>query len=332
MGSRGGDGVRTPSRSPVARSVSDSAVGAMPPSSRAPMADPRPGDALGDYRVLDVLGSGSMGVVYRAEHVPSGREVALKLLPRALEVDVERRRRFLREARAASAVVHPSLAVVIEAGEADGRAFIAMELVRGRSLGRVLADGGRLAVPEALRVARGIAEGLAAAHGRGVVHRDLKPDNVMIDDAGAVKVLDFGVARLLAAPDGGASLSTLSTEGAILGTPGYMSPEQSYGQRVDARADVFALGALLYEMLTGAKAFTGETAFHVLLATNRDDPPPPSKRAPGVGRTLDQLVARCLAKDPRRRFATAAEVRDAIAAIQASPGDPPKKRWWPFGR
>jgi serine/threonine-protein kinase len=314
--------------------VSDSAVGAMPASSRAPMTDPRPGDALGEYRIVEVLGTGSMGVVYRAQHAASGREVALKLLPRALEVDVERRRRFLREARAASAVVHPRLAVVHEAGEADGRAFIAMELVRGRSLERVLAEGssgGRLPVSEALRIARGIAEGLAAAHAHGVVHRDLKPDNVMIDDEGAVKVLDFGVARLLAMPDG-ASLSTLSTEGAILGTPGYMSPEQSYGQRVDARADVFALGALLYEMLTGSKAFTGETAFHVLLATNRDEPPPPSRGAPGVGRALDQLVARCLAKDPKRRVATAAEVRDAIAAVEANPRAEPKKRWWPFGR
>jgi serine/threonine protein kinase len=325
-----GDKGGPPRTSPAAASISDVALRAMPPSSRTPMVDPVPGDRVGAYRIVEVLGVGGMGVVYRAQDEGGAREVALKLLPRVLEVDIERRRRFLREARAASAVVHPNLAVVHEVGETGGRAFIAMELVRGRSLERLLEDG-RLPVAEALRVARGIAEGLAEAHARGIVHRDLKPDNVMIDDAGTVKVLDFGIARL-AAPDGTDALSTLSGEGAMLGTPGYMSPEQSYGQRVDARADVFAIGALLHEMLTGAKAFPGETPFEVLLATNRDEPAPPSKREPSVGRALDQLVARCLAKEPARRFADAAALRDAIAAVEAEPPRPPKNRWWRFGR
>src|SRR5688572_5173716 len=220
----------------------------------------RAGEKIAHFQIEAKLGQGGMGVVYAAEDVLLGRKVALKLLPPAVTGSDARRLRFLREARAGSAVLHPNLATVFQVGEVEDTIFIAMEIVKGQDLRKVLEQRGQLDTAEALGIASGIASGLAAAHAAGIVHRDLKPANVMLTETGHVKVLDFGVAKWIGAEDddgeGETSLSAASTEsisrfGQILGTPAYMSPEQAAGRPVDARTDVYALGLILREMLKG---------------------------------------------------------------------------------
>jgi hypothetical protein len=294
-----------------------------------PRGTPTPGDRVGRFRIGEILGSGGMGIVYAASDEALGRTVALKVLPPAFEVDDERRRRFLREARAASAVVHPNLAAIHEVGETGGYVFIAMELVHGRTLARLLRDG-RMTVSESLRIGRGIAEGLAGAHAVGVVHRDLKPDNVMVDEAGTVKILDFGIAKL-PTPHGALGPSTLTHEGSILGTPGYMSPEQAFGSAVDARSDVFSIGALLYEMVTGRPPFVGESAMHVLVATTRDAPVAPSRLEPAVGGALEALIVRCLAKEPEDRFPDASALLRAMEELRDGARPAPFARRFALG-
>jgi serine/threonine-protein kinase len=295
---------------------------------RAP-AIPLPADEvdpgrLAQFRIVARIGRGGMGIVYRAEDEKLRRTVALKVLPSAFTQDEERRRRFLREARSAAAITHPNIATVYDVGEADGRVFLAMELVEGETLRDRLARG---AMPpaEALRVARAMARGLARAHGKGVVHRDLKPDNVMIDQDGEAKILDFGLAKLREAEaEAGSGKSALERaetasqitgEGRVLGTPQYMSPEQAKGVAVDARTDVFSLGVVLYEMLAGVRPFRGETSFDVLVAVTRDPPPPLRDRAPDTPPSLQAVVDRCLAKAPSERFASGKELAEALEAV-----------------
>ena len=259
---------------------------------------------LGQYRIGPRIGRGGMGVVYRATDTKLRRTVAVKVLPSELVADAERRRRFLREARLAAATPHPNIAAVYEVGEIDGRVFLVMELVSGRTL-RARIDEGHLEPGEAVRVATGIALGLARAHEAGIVHRDLKPENVMLGDNedGSVKILDFGIAKLNDAPlsGDGATVSAVTTqEGKLLGTPAYMSPEQAKGHKVSEKSDVFSLGVVLYEMVTGARPFNGETAMEVLIAIDRDTPIPPSKLT-AVPNALERAIARCLEKDPAKR-------------------------------
>ncbi|MCK6591930.1 MAG: serine/threonine protein kinase, partial [Polyangiaceae bacterium] len=225
--------------------------------------EPAIGRQIGPFRLVRTIGEGGMGVVFEAEDLRLRRRVALKILPPALTADPARRRRLLREARSGSAAKHPSIAAVFEVGEADGAVYLAMELVRGETLRALLSrKGGSLPVEEAIGLVASVARGLAKAHEAGVVHRDLKPENIMISEDGTIKILDFGLAKMRA-PETREELeiaptitATVTMEGrVVLGTPSYMAPEQAKGRAVDARADIFSLGVMLYELLAGRRPF-----------------------------------------------------------------------------
>jgi Tol biopolymer transport system component len=280
------------------------------------------GTRLGSYEIVDALGAGGMGEVYRARDARLGREVALKLLPAALAGDPERQARFEREARLLASLNHPSIATLYGFEEQDGVRFLVLELVPGETLEERLARS-PFAVEEALSVAHQVADALDAAHARGIVHRDLKPANVKLTPEGRVKVLDFGLAKAVETSAGEAASDspTLTRAGAVLGTAAYMSPEQARGREVDRRADVWAFGCLLFTMLSGRRPFAGETSPLTLAAVLHDEPEwsalprelPPSLR---------RLLRRCLEKDPERRLRDAADVRLEIeeALEQASRG------------
>lgn len=255
----------------------------------------QPGQMLGRYRVEAKLGQGGMGTVYRAHDSQLQRPVALKVLPPEYAADPNRRERLQREARAASALNHPNIIGIYEIGSDAGVDFIAMELVEGRSLAELIPAKG-MAVKEALAYAVQMAGALGKAHAAGIVHRDLKPANAMVTRDGLVKLLDFGLARRTHVPD--RQTSTLTQEGSIAGTPAYMSPEQAEGKGADARSDVFSFGVLLYEMLSGRRAFAGDSTVAILSAVLREEPPP----LRGVPEELAAVVSRCLRKDPARRF------------------------------
>jgi two-component system LytT family response regulator len=262
---------------------------------------------LGRYRITGELGRGGMGVVYRATDARLGREVALKVLTAGPGSDPEMDARLRREAKAAAALTHPAICVIYEIDEADGATFIAMELVRGRPLAALVHPG--LEAARALETAIEVAEGLAEAHRRGIVHRDLKPSNVMITDSGHAKIIDFGLAKFwkpLDPLESGADTPARgqTDPGRILGTAAYMSPEQVRGAPVDPRSDVFAFGALLYEMLSGAPAFRRETGVETLHAILKE--PAPRLRECGLGpaaRAVQSLLDACLAKEPDDRYA-----------------------------
>jgi eukaryotic-like serine/threonine-protein kinase len=286
------------------------------------------GDRLGPYEVQCLLGIGGMGEVYRACDARLGRDVALKVISPKLVGDEASRHRFQREARAASALNHPAIVTVYDVGDTDGVSWIAMEWVEGRTLRAALSDG-PIAVREAWSIARQVAEGLAVAHARGIVHRDLKPENVMLVHDGRVKILDFGLARQTIAEHLQGSASMVDTmapppgatvDGVILGTVGYMSPEQAAGQPVDFRSDQFALGLLAYEMLAGRRAFVRPTAVETLTAVIREEPAPLSSVRTGVPEALEQVIARCLAKHPADRFASTRDLAAALEAVAAGSG------------
>jgi hypothetical protein len=278
------------------------------------------GETLGQFRIVARLGQGGMGVVYRATDEKLRRDVAIKVLPESVTGDADRRRRFLREARTAAAISHPNIATVFDIGEEGGRVYLAMELIEGATLRTRLGRGG-IGVGEATRIARQIAAGLARAHDKGIVHRDLKPENVMLTPDGGVKILDFGLAKLHE-PDSSESAlerqETQTLDGRVMGTPGYMSPEQARGGVVDARSDLFSLGIVLYEMLTGRRPFGGASSAEVLAAIMRDTPEPLAKAAPGAPRELAAIVERCLAKSPEDRWSGAGELLEALEALPPS--------------
>ena len=287
---------------------------------------PPPTDSLArlaQFRIDGKLGRGGMGIVYRAEDEKLRRTVALKVLPDDFADDEQKRKHFFREARVAGSINHPNVATVYEVGEADGRIYIAMELVPGVTL-RKLIEERRLDEAEALHICREIARGVSRAHARGIAHRDLKPDNVMVDEGGKVKVLDFGLAKPVEIATDSEESVTWTQEGRIVGTPGYMSPEQATGRTVDVRTDVFSLGVILYEMLAGQRPFVGETSMEVVIATSRDRPRALSAVAPKVSRSLDAVVARCLEKEPSLRYANATEVLEALETRK----ERPRSRSW----
>ncbi len=279
------------------------------------------GTLLGPYEVLGPLGSGGMGEVYRARDTRLGREVAIKVLPETVSADPERLARFQREARSASSLNHPNVVTIYDVGGEGAVPFIAMELVSGTPLEARLAQGA-LAIPETLAIAAQIADGLAALHAVGVVHRDLKPANVMVTDEGRVKILDLGLARVTGRdasapePPFAPTASGVTMAGAVMGTSGYMSPEQALGQPADYRADQFALGTIVYEMATGRRAFRRATTPETLAAIIRDEPEPIGDVNRRVPAPLRWVVERCLAKDPRRRYASTEDLARDLAMLR----------------
>src|SRR5512135_2859050 len=261
------------------------------------------GSKLGPYEIVAPLGAGGMGEVYRARDARLGRDVAVKVLPARLSADADRLKRFEREARSSSSLNHPNVVTVFDIGEADGTAYIAMELVDGRTLRDLLLEG-LVPVKRLLAIGAQIADGLARAHGAGIVHRDLKPENVMVRKDGFVKILDFGLAKLTQSegPSGDAThtpTATAGTEaGVVMGTVGYMSPEQALAHPLDFRSDQFSLGAILWEMATGRRAFQRPSAPETLAAIIREEPEPLTSAAPESPVPLRWIVERCLAKDP----------------------------------
>jgi serine/threonine protein kinase len=276
---------------------------------------------IGHYEILEKLGEGGMGVVWKARDTRLERFVALKLLPTAKTADPERRRRFVQEARSASALNHPNIVTIYDIDRADGADYIAIEYVAGKTLDQLIPKKG-LRLGEALKYAIQIADALAAAHAAGIVHRDLKPGNVMVTERGVVKVLDFGLAKLIEA--GLSDSSDLTTdiappkteEGTILGTVAYMSPEQAEAKKVDARSDVFSFGALFYEMLTGRSAFLSDSKMSTLAAVLRSEPEPIESQAEGIPRELARVVQRCLRKDPARRFQHMDDLKVALEDLK----------------
>jgi serine/threonine protein kinase len=282
------------------------------------------GSKLGSYEVLSLLGAGGMGEVYRARDTRLGRVVAIKVLPAERMMDENRRRRFVREARAASALNHPNIVTIYEIDSADGNDFIVMEYVPGQTLDAVIPRQG-MKISEVLRIAIPIADAAARAHAAGIVHRDLKPANVVIGSDGAVKVLDFGLAKLVVEEAEGPERETrsedgdagpLSRPGMVVGTAEYMAPEQAIGNKVDARSDVFSFGAVLYEMVTGRRAFAGNSRAETLAAVLREQPRAPSELTPGVQRDLEKLILRCLQKDPDRRVQHMGDVKLQLQEIK----------------
>src|SRR5262245_15743429 len=303
------------------------------------------GTALGPYEILSPVGAGGMGEVYRARDRRLDRFVAIKVLPEHLAADPDLRDRFEREARAVSSLNHPHICTLHDIGEQDGVSFLVMELLEGETLGDRLARG-RLPIDEALRYVTQIADALDKAHRRGIVHRDLKPGNIMITKSGA-KLLDFGLAKLSrplitgARQTAGGMTATptltapLTQQGSIVGTLQYMAPEQLEGRDADARTDVFAFGALLYEMVSGRRAFEGRSQVSIIAAIVDHDPPPLSSLQPVTPPLLDHLVKTCLAKDPDERWQTMADVwiqlrliAEAGPLMAAAPGGAAARRGW----
>ena len=276
------------------------------------------GRCISNYRVISKLGAGGMGEVYLAEDTRLGRRVALKVLPRELAGDPARKARLIHEARAASALNHPNIVTLYDIGSEGGIDFLVMEYVAGKPLAELIPRQG-MPVKEALRCAVQIADALANAHAAGIVHRDLKPGNVMVAAEGLVKVLDFGLAKFAGAP-GEETPTRLTTEGALLGTLGYMSPEQAEGKPVDARSDIFSFGALLYEMVTGRRPFERDSNLSTLAAILNEEPKPVRELAAHLPPELEQIIARCLRKDPARRFQHIDDVKVALEDLRHPPG------------
>jgi len=275
------------------------------------------GSRLGPYEILSALGAGGMGEVYRARDKRLDRDVAVKVLPAAVANNPDRLARFEREAKAVAALSHPNILAVFDTGYDDGRRFVVTELLEGESLGTALGRG-PLPRSQAIDIGIQLARGLAAAHDKGLVHRDLKPDNVFLLPDGQVKILDFGLARQ--AGSGDAEVTNLPTTdpGTVLGTLGYMAPEQARGQQVDARADLFSFGALLYEMLSGRPAFRRATAADTMTAVLTADPPPLDADALQVPIALQRVVEHCLAKNREQRFQSAKDLAFALETNRGS--------------
>jgi len=294
------------------------------------------GRTISHYRIVEKLGEGGMGVVYKAEDTTLGRTVALKFLPPELTRDAAAKERFIQEARAASALDHPNICNIHEVGETeDGQTFIAMACYEGETLKGTI-ERGPLKLDEATDIAAQVAQGLAKAHGQGIVHRDIKPANIIVTKDGLVKIVDFGLAKLAG--------TKLTKTGSTLGTAQYMSPEQARGTAVDARSDIFSLGAVLYEMLTGKHAFPGEYEQSTIYAIMNEEPEPVTALRSGVPMEIERIVGKCMAKNPDERYQHADEIiadlrhMKTATAVSSSRGareirtgrDRRPVRWWPW--
>ncbi|MEO8347455.1 MAG: protein kinase [Acidobacteriota bacterium] len=281
-----------------------------------------PGTRLGPYEIVSPLGAGGMGEVYRARDTRLGREVAVKVLLPEVSGDDSRRRRFEQEARSASALNHPNIVTVYDVGSVDSTIYLAMELIEGKTLRELLADGA-LPSRKLLDVAVQVAEGLAKAHDAGLVHRDLKPENLIVSKDGFVKILDFGLAKLteMTSSDGGSALQTMAgapgtVPGTVMGTVGYMSPEQASGRDVDYRSDQFSFGSILYELATGQRAFQRNTGAETLTAIIREEPVPVGQSNPRVPAPVRWIVERCLAKEPEERYASTKDLARDLRSLR----------------
>jgi serine/threonine protein kinase/Tol biopolymer transport system component len=280
----------------------------------------RAGDRLGVYEVISLLGSGGMGEVYRARDPKLNRAIAVKVLPEATAADPDRRARFEREAQSIAALSHPNIVTIYSVEEADGVLFLTMEYVEGKPLCDLIVKGG-LPLTQILSLAIPLADAVSTAHQRGITHRDLKPANVMVTADGRVKVLDFGLAKLMEASPvemgvTGLPTSPLSGEGRIVGTVAYMSPEQAEGKPLDHRSDLFSLGVMLYELATGERPFKGDTSVSVISSIIKDTPASVADLRPTVPRELSRIVKRCLVKDADRRYQTAKDLRNELEELK----------------
>jgi Tol biopolymer transport system component len=274
-----------------------------------------PGTRLGPYEIVSAIGAGGMGEVCRARDTRLDRDVAIKVLPSAFAQDADRVSRFEREAKAVAALSHPNILAIHDTGIHDGRMFVVTELLEGETL-RARVEKGPMPVRKATEIAGQIARGLAAAHDKGIIHRDLKPENIFVLPDGQVKILDFGLAKVVPAPSGTTeTVAGLSGPGVVMGTAGYMAPEQVRAQSVDARTDIFAFGAVLYEMLSGRRAFQRDTAADTMTAILQEDPAEITGTRADVSPALDRIVRHCLEKSPNERFQSA---RDVAFALESS--------------
>jgi len=280
------------------------------------------GAKLGRYEIRSKLGAGGMGEVYQGRDTQLGRDVAVKVLPTTVSTDPDRLRRFEQEACAASALNHPNILIVHDIGAHDETTYVVSELLEGETL-RKRISGTALGQRRAIDYALQIANGLAAAHEKGIIHRDLKPDNIFITNDGRVKILDFGLAKLTQL-DGNQVQTDVPTRrvdtdpGVVMGTVGYMPPEQLKGRTVDQRSDIFSFGAILYEMLSGRRAFHGESAAETMSAVLKEDPPELSDMNRTISPALERLVNHCLEKNPEARFHSARDVAFALEALSGS--------------
>jgi len=278
------------------------------------------GSRLGPYEIVGAIGAGGMGEVYRAKDPRLGRDVAIKVLPGSLSSDPDRLKRFEQEARAAGILNHPNITAVYDIGSHDGAPYVVQELLEGETLRSELA-GGRFAPRKGIEYAIQIAQGLAAAHEKGIVHRDLKPENLFVTKDGRVKILDFGLAKLTQV-EGAAAASNVATAtepGVVMGTLGYMSPEQVKAKPADVRSDIFAFGAILYEMLSGQRAFRGDSAGETMASILKEDPPDLSVTNQNISPGLDRIVRHCLEKNPERRFQSASDIAFDLESLSVTP-------------
>ena len=285
---------------------------------------------LGPYEIAGPLGAGGMGEVYRARDTRLGRDVALKVLPEGLARDSERLRRFEQEARAASALNHPNILAIYDIGTHDGAPFLVTELLEGETL-RERLQNGSLPVRKALDIAMQVAQGVAAAHEKGIIHRDLKPANIFLTNDGRAKILDFGLAKLTQqdntsrigetqSPTRTSGGDARTEAGVVLGTAGYMAPEQVRGKPADARSDIFALGTILYEMLSGRRAFEKDSSADTMAAVLKEEPAELSGEGKRIPPALERMVRHCLEKNPAERFQSARDFAFNLAAISDASG------------
>ena len=299
------------------------------------------GQTISHYRVIEKLGQGGMGVVWKARDTRLDRFVALKLLPTARMSDAERKRRFIQEAKAASVLNHPNIITIYDIGQAGGADFIAMEFVPGKTLDALIPRAG-MRLGELLRIAIPVAEGLSAAHRAGIIHRDVKPSNVIVSEAAQVKILDFGLAKLTERGEvneqaATRSLKAVTEPGMVMGTAAYMSPEQAEGKAADERSDIFSFGAMLYEMATGQRASAGDSPAAILGAVLHQEPRPPRGIAPQLPAELERVIVRCLRKDPDKRQQHMTDVKVLLEELREesesgtlAPAAVVKRRRWPW--